>query len=72
MESYSAKVPKLDLNTRHGYTYATFENRVRSILEFLHKPDNLRTICQSCHKRFTSNSLGKRKLFVPYDPHYCT
>ena len=64
-------VPR-SLSTGYGYTCATFENRVRAILEFLHNPDNLRTVSQSCHKRFTSHYLGKRKLFVPYDPHYCT
>ena len=54
-------VPR-SLGSRHGYTFDTFENRVRAILEFLHNHNNLRTVCQTCHKRLTADYLSRRRL----------
>ncbi len=60
-------VPR-SLGTKYGYTYDTFENRVRAVLEFLHSHDNLRTVCKSCHRRVTADYLGTRRLFASHDP----
>jgi 5-methylcytosine-specific restriction endonuclease McrA len=54
-------VPR-SLGSKHGYTFDTFENRMRAVLEFLHNRNNLRTVCQTCHKRLTSEYLSKRRL----------
>ena len=54
-------VPR-SLGSKHGYTFDTFENRMRAVLEFLHNRNNLRTVCQTCHKRLTSEYLRKRRL----------
>jgi 5-methylcytosine-specific restriction endonuclease McrA len=40
-----------------GYRFDSLENKVRTITEFLHNHDNLRTLCKECHKRVTKQYL---------------
>ncbi len=37
-----------------GYSFDSLENKIKTILEFLHNKDNLRTLCSICHKQVTS------------------
>ncbi len=36
-----------------GYRFDTLENKIKTILEFCHNQDNLRTLCYKCHKEVT-------------------
>ena len=38
-----------------GYRFDTLENKIKTILEFFHNKDNLRTLCYNCHKKVTIN-----------------
>ncbi len=38
-----------------GYRFDTLENKIKTILEFHHNKDNLRTLCYKCHKEVTIN-----------------
>jgi 5-methylcytosine-specific restriction endonuclease McrA len=38
-----------------GYRFDTLENKIKTILEFYHNKDNLRTLCYKCHKEVTIN-----------------
>jgi 5-methylcytosine-specific restriction endonuclease McrA len=57
-------IPK-SLYKQYGYEFDTLENKVKATLEFLHNPDNLRTLCHTCHKQvtvakhITTKNLGK-------------
>lgn len=44
-----------------GYRFDTLENKVKTILEFLHNKDNLRTLCYKCHREVTTRSLKQKK-----------
>jgi 5-methylcytosine-specific restriction endonuclease McrA len=43
-----------------GYRYDTFENKVKATLEFLHNHNNLRTLCNSCHRQVTCKFLADK------------
>ncbi|MER5175120.1 MAG: hypothetical protein ABJB76_08365 [Candidatus Nitrosocosmicus sp.] len=47
-----------------GYRFDTLENKIKTILEFLHNKDNLRTLCYICHKRVTINHRKQKGLIV--------
>ncbi len=36
-----------------GYRFDSLENKVKTVLEFFHNKDNLRTLCYTCHKEIT-------------------
>ena len=40
-----------------GYRFDSLENKVKTITEFLHNHDNLRTLCKEFHKRVTKEYL---------------
>ncbi len=46
-------VPR-SLFEQRGYKFDTFENKIKATLEFFHSPNNLRTVCYSCHKHVTA------------------
>ncbi len=46
-----------------GYRFDTLENKVKTMLEFIHNKDNLRTVCYNCHKQVTVNDRKKRLSF---------
>jgi 5-methylcytosine-specific restriction endonuclease McrA len=43
-----------------GYKYDTLENKIKTTLEFFHNHNNLRTLCQDCHKEVTSKYLRNK------------
>ena len=40
-----------------GYRFDSLENKIKMITEFLHNHNNLRTLCNECHKRVTKEFL---------------
>ena len=51
-----------------GYQFDTLDNKVKTILEFIHNGNNLRTLCYKCHKNLSANVVSDRsKLLNPYD-----
>ena len=47
-----------------GYNFDTLENKVKTVLEFLHNDKNLRTLCYKCHKEVTSNNFKTKALLI--------
>jgi len=47
-----------------GYNFDTLENKVKTVLEFLHNDKNLRTLCYKCHKEVTSNNFKTKALLT--------
>ena len=45
-----------------GYKFDTLEEKIRTVMEFLHNHDNLRTLCKECHKQVTIDYLKKRSI----------
>lgn len=51
-----------------GYQFDTLDNKVKTILEFIHNGNNLRTLCYKCHRKLSVNVVSNRsKLLNPYD-----
>jgi 5-methylcytosine-specific restriction endonuclease McrA len=49
-----------------GYQFDTLDNKVRTILEFVHNGNNLRTLCYKCHKKQSVTVASNRiKLLDP-------
>lgn len=40
-----------------GYRFDSLDNKIKTITEFLHSHDNLRTLCKECHKKVTKKYL---------------
>jgi 5-methylcytosine-specific restriction endonuclease McrA len=57
-------IPK-SLYKRLGYQFDTLENKISAILEFFHNPDNLRTLCHTCHKSVTAKYITTKNLKPP-------
>ncbi|HEY7228711.1 MAG TPA: hypothetical protein VH481_11385, partial [Nitrososphaeraceae archaeon] len=49
-------VPR-SLYKKLGYKFDSLENKVKTITEFLHNHNNLRTLCKGCHKKVTKEFL---------------
>jgi 5-methylcytosine-specific restriction endonuclease McrA len=47
-----------------GYNFDTLENKIKTVLEFLHNDNNLRTLCYKCHKKVTLNNLKTKSLLI--------
>lgn len=47
-----------------GYQFDTLDNKVKTILEFVHNEDNLRTVCYKCHKKVSATVLGNRSKLI--------
>ena len=47
-----------------GYNFDTLENKVKTVLEFLHNDKNLRTLCYKCHKGVTLNNFKTKALLI--------
>lgn len=47
-----------------GYDFVTLEDKVKTILEFVHNSNNLRTLCYICHRRESNNLHLTRSNFV--------
>ncbi|MDF0682001.1 MAG: HNH endonuclease signature motif containing protein [Candidatus Nitrosocosmicus sp.] len=47
-----------------GYSFDTLENKVKTVLEFLHNDKNLRTLCYKCHKGVTLNNFKAKALLI--------
>ena len=45
------------LYKKFGYRFDSLENKIKMITEFLHNHNNLRTLCNECHKRVTKEFL---------------
>ncbi|HKQ21125.1 MAG TPA: hypothetical protein VJS91_03720, partial [Nitrososphaeraceae archaeon] len=43
-----------------GYKFDSLENKVKTITEFLHNHNNLRTLCRDCHKGVTKEFLRSK------------
>ena len=43
-----------------GYKFDTLQEKVKTITEFIHNHDNLRTLCKECHLKITIQYLKKR------------
>lgn len=54
-----------------GYGFDTLENKIRTVLEFLHNETNLRTLCYKCHKEVTVNNFKTKALLINVDAHKC-
>ncbi len=48
-----------------GYRFDSLENKVKTILEFLHNKDNLRTLCYRCHKEITIEHRKHNRVINP-------
>ncbi|TLX66983.1 MAG: HNH endonuclease [Thaumarchaeota archaeon] len=40
-----------------GFRFDSLDNKIKTITEFLHSHDNLRTLCKECHKGVTKEYL---------------
>jgi 5-methylcytosine-specific restriction endonuclease McrA len=47
-----------------GYRFDTLENKIKTILEFFHNKDNLRTLCYRCHKEVTIKNRKQRIALI--------
>ena len=47
-----------------GYNFDTLENKIKTVLEFLHNDNNLRTLCYKCHKKVTLNNFKTKSLLI--------
>jgi 5-methylcytosine-specific restriction endonuclease McrA len=47
-----------------GYNFDTLENKIKTVLEFLHNENNLRTLCYKCHKEVTVNNFKSKSLLI--------
>jgi 5-methylcytosine-specific restriction endonuclease McrA len=47
-----------------GYNFDTLENKIKTVLEFLHNDNNLRTVCYKCHKKVTLNNFKTKSLLI--------
>jgi 5-methylcytosine-specific restriction endonuclease McrA len=47
-----------------GYNFDTLENKIKTVLEFLHNDNNLRTLCYKCHKKVTLNNHKTKSLLI--------
>lgn len=47
-----------------GYEFITLEDKVKTILEFVHNSNNLRTLCYKCHRKESNNMYYTRSHFV--------
>ncbi|MBA3751059.1 MAG: hypothetical protein H0X03_09265 [Nitrosopumilus sp.] len=47
-----------------GYRFDTLENKIKTIIEFFHNKDNLRTLCYNCHKQVTLNNKRQKRLMI--------
>lgn len=45
-----------------GYNFDTLENKVKTVLEFFHNENNLRTLCYKCHRKSTVNIYKEKAL----------
>jgi 5-methylcytosine-specific restriction endonuclease McrA len=43
-----------------GYKFDSLDNKVKTITEFLHNHNNLRTLCRDCHKGVTKEFLRSK------------
>ena len=43
-----------------GYKFDTLEEKIRTVTEFFHNHNNLRTLCKICHRQVTRDYLKKR------------
>jgi 5-methylcytosine-specific restriction endonuclease McrA len=50
-----------------GYDFDTLENKIKTVLEFLHNENNLRTLCYKCHKEVTVNNYKSKSLLIDID-----
>ncbi len=42
-----------------GYRFDTLDEKIRTVTEFFHNHDNLRTLCKECHKQITVDYLKR-------------
>lgn len=47
-----------------GYEFVTLDDKVKTILEFVHNSNNLRTLCYKCHRKESNNLYHTRSNFV--------
>ncbi len=47
-----------------GYNFDTLEDKIKTVLEFLHNENNLRTLCYKCHKEVTVNNYKSKPLLI--------
>lgn len=47
-----------------GYDFDTLENKIKTILEFVHNSNNLRTVCYKCHRKITNNISKDRSSLI--------
>ena len=47
-----------------GYNFDTLENKVKTVLEFLHNDNNLRTLCYKCHRKITLDNHRTKALLI--------
>lgn len=47
-----------------GYDFDTLENKIKTILEFVHNSNNLRTVCYKCHRKLTNNISKDRSSLI--------
>jgi 5-methylcytosine-specific restriction endonuclease McrA len=47
-----------------GYEFVTLEDKVKTIIEFVHNSNNLRTLCYKCHRKESNNLYYTRSNFI--------
>ena len=47
-----------------GYDFDTLENKIKTVMEFFHNENNLRTLCYNCHKEVTLNNQKTKSLLI--------
>lgn len=47
-----------------GYQFDTLDNKVKTILEFVHNGNNLRTLCYNCHKKLSVNVASNKSRLL--------
>ncbi len=47
-----------------GYQFDTLDNKIKTILEFVHNENNLRTVCYKCHKKVSATVLGDKSKLI--------
>lgn len=51
-----------------GYKFNTLEEKIRTVTEFFHNHNNLRTLCKGCHKKVTIEYLKTKVDQQSYYP----
>ncbi|MGN6624788.1 MAG: HNH endonuclease [Candidatus Nitrosocosmicus sp.] len=49
---------------KFGYRFDSLENKIKTVIEFLHNRDNLRTLCYKCHREVTTKNIKQNRSIL--------